>query len=71
MLVAVALVLLLQLLFTYAGPLQLFFESRPVGAREWAAVFAVGIAVLLVVEAETAWLRSRAPARQDAAPAGR
>lgn len=70
MLVAVALVLL-QLLFTYAGPLQLFFESRPVGAREWAAVFAVGIAVLLVVEAETAWLRSRAPARQDAAPAGR
>ena len=68
-LVAVALVLLLQLVFTYAGPLQLFFESRPVGVLDWAAIIAVGLAVLLVVEAEKAWLRSRT--RQDAVAEGR
>jgi magnesium-transporting ATPase (P-type) len=68
-LVAVGLVLLLQLFFTYGGPLQLFFQSRPLGVGDWAAIIAVGLAVLLVVEAEKAWLRSRT--RQDAVAEGR
>jgi magnesium-transporting ATPase (P-type) len=68
-LIAVALVMLLQLGFTYAGPLQLFFESRPVGLPDWAGIGAVGLAVLLLVEAEKALLRSRT--RQDPATTGR
>ncbi|MGE0744221.1 MAG: HAD-IC family P-type ATPase [Rhodospirillales bacterium] len=41
----------LQLLFTYLPPMQAVFDTRPLGAAEWAVAAAVALAVLLTGEA--------------------
>jgi magnesium-transporting ATPase (P-type) len=52
----VALTLLLQAAFTYAPPLRLLFETRPVAIEDMAVVVLIGVALLIVLEAEK-WLR--------------
>jgi magnesium-transporting ATPase (P-type) len=51
-LIAVAVVVALQLVFTYAPPLQALFDSRPVPILSWCLIVLVAVAVLLLVEAE-------------------
>lgn len=56
-LVAIGLVLILQLLFTYAPPMQALFRTAPLDAEIWGLMTAAGLAVFLLVEAEKAVLR--------------
>ena len=58
-LMAVAIVLLFQLLFTYAPPMQVLFNTRNLDALHWLLVAAAGLLVFVVVEMEKAWLRRR------------
>ncbi len=51
-------VLCLQLLFTYAPPFQLLFESTPLRPDSWVLIGAAGVVFLLVVEGEK-WLQQR------------
>lgn len=51
-------VVLLQLLFTYASPLQRLFGNEAVPLRVWPWLFAGGIVFFLVVEAEKLVIRS-------------
>ncbi len=53
----ILLVLLFQLLFTYAPPMQLFFHSGPLSVGAWIRIVAVGGLALVVVELEKAILR--------------
>jgi magnesium-transporting ATPase (P-type) len=54
---ATVVVLVFQLLFTYAPPMQALFDTRGLDPVHWAQIFAVGLGVFLLVEAEKAWLR--------------
>ncbi|WP_448581613.1 HAD-IC family P-type ATPase [Thermaurantiacus sp.] len=56
-LIAVGLVTLAQLLFTYWPPLQQIFTTEPLAFRELAMVVAVGFLLLLAAEAEKAAAR--------------
>jgi magnesium-transporting ATPase (P-type) len=49
---AIALVLLFQLLFTYAPPMQALFDTRPLDALTWVACALVALAIFLIVELE-------------------
>ncbi|MGB7831391.1 MAG: cation transporting ATPase C-terminal domain-containing protein, partial [Xanthobacteraceae bacterium] len=51
-------VVLLQLLFTYAPPLQRLFDTEAVPLRVWPWLFAGGLLFFLVVEAEKLIIRS-------------
>jgi magnesium-transporting ATPase (P-type) len=51
-------VVLLQLLFTYAPPLQQLFGNEAVPLRVWPWLFAGGVVFFLVVEAEKLIIRS-------------
>ncbi len=51
-------ILLLQLLFTYAPPLQLLFDTRGLAAADWAVILVAGFMVFLLVELEK-WIMSR------------
>jgi magnesium-transporting ATPase (P-type) len=51
-LVGVSLVTVAQALLTYWPPLQRLFETRPIGATDLAAIVAVGVALLVVIEIE-------------------
>ncbi|MBV9533400.1 MAG: HAD-IC family P-type ATPase, partial [Bradyrhizobium sp.] len=59
----IAAVVSLQLIFTYAPPLQAMFGTEPIPLWVWPWLFAAGLAFFLVVEAEkfvirsSAWLR--------------
>ncbi|MDN3516326.1 cation-transporting P-type ATPase [Aquisalimonas lutea] len=53
---AIAGIVVLQLLFTYAPPLQLLFGTRPLGVVDWLPVIAAGVAVFLAVELEKSLL---------------
>jgi magnesium-transporting ATPase (P-type) len=53
-LIGVAIVIVAQFAFTYLPPLQAVFDTRPLSLAEGAAVIAVGLALLLVVELEKA-----------------
>ncbi|MBP2293869.1 cation-transporting P-type ATPase [Azospirillum rugosum] len=55
--ISVALMLALQLAFTYAPPLQRVFGTAAVGWTDWAWMAAAAVAVFLVVEAEKALTR--------------
>jgi magnesium-transporting ATPase (P-type) len=55
--IATLIVLLFQLLFTYAPPMQTLFATTGLDALHWLLISAVGLVVFLVVEAEKAWLR--------------
>ena len=58
-LIAVALVLVAQLLFTYWPTMQFLFHAAPIDGLTWLAVVAVGAVVLLAVELEKLVLRRR------------
>lgn len=58
-LISVALVILLQLAFTYAPPLQYLFASAPMDGYAWLRVIGVAFTVFLLVELEKTWLRAR------------
>jgi magnesium-transporting ATPase (P-type) len=51
-LIGVGLVILLQLAFTYAPPLQALFDTRPVGLSDGVAVVGAGVILLAVLEFE-------------------
>jgi magnesium-transporting ATPase (P-type) len=59
-LIAIALVIVLQLLFTYAPPLQALFGTAPLGLDWWALIIGLGVPVLLVVELEKWLIRTHA-----------
>ena len=59
-LIGVSVVVACQLAFTYLPPLQYVFDSRPLALLDGAAVVAVGVAMLIVVEIEKA-IRRRLP----------
>ena len=56
-LIAVAMMVLLQGLFTYAPPLQYLFGTTAIGWDEWVWIFGFGVALFVVVEAEKAVFR--------------
>jgi magnesium-transporting ATPase (P-type) len=57
-LIAIGVVLALQLLFTYAPPMQALFDTRPVSLLSWCLIVMVAVVSLLLVEAEK-WARRR------------
>ena len=54
---SVALVIALQGLFTYWGPMQTLFGTAPLSAGAWAAIAAAAVALFAAVEAEKAIIR--------------
>jgi multisubunit Na+/H+ antiporter MnhB subunit len=48
-LIGVGVVVLLQLAFTYAPPLQALFETRPVGLSDGLAVVGTGVVLLAIL----------------------
>ncbi len=63
-LIAIAVVLLLQMLMTYTAPMQFLFATRAIGLREWAGIVAVGAVVFVLVELEKAIVNRLFPARR-------
>jgi magnesium-transporting ATPase (P-type) len=63
--VAIVLVLVFQLLFTYAPPLQVLFRTRPLDAAMWGEVVAIASIVFFLVEIEK-WAIRRFRARPAA-----
>ena len=57
-LASVATLVMLQVAFTYAPPMQTLFHTRPLGVYALVEVVAVGFSVLVVLEVEK-WLRRR------------
>jgi magnesium-transporting ATPase (P-type) len=57
-LISIGLVIGLQLLFTYAPPLQVLFDTRPVAVSSWSLILLIAAATLVLVEGEK-WLRRR------------
>jgi magnesium-transporting ATPase (P-type) len=51
-------VIILQILFTYAPPLQLLFDNEAIPLRVWPRLFLGGLIFFLVVEAEKMIIRS-------------
>jgi magnesium-transporting ATPase (P-type) len=60
----IAAVVILQLLFTYAPPLQAMFGNEAIPLRIWPWLLAAGLAFFLVVEAEKLVIRLSAPLRR-------
>ncbi|MCC5867462.1 MAG: cation-transporting P-type ATPase [Gammaproteobacteria bacterium] len=58
-LISVAVLLVLQLLFTYAPPMQTLFSTTAIGADEWFRIVAFGVLLYALVETEKAVLRKR------------
>jgi magnesium-transporting ATPase (P-type) len=56
-LLACAVLLVLQALFTYAPPMQTLFQTVPLAPAEWLRIFAFGLFVFLAVEIEKTILR--------------
>jgi magnesium-transporting ATPase (P-type) len=56
-LLAVAAVAVLQLLFTYAPPLQALFETQPLAAGDWLFVLPVAASVIFIVDGAERLLR--------------
>src|SRR5262245_29851160 len=56
-------VAVLQLLFTYAPPLQALFHTEAMPLRLWPPLFIAGLLFFLVVEGEKFVLRTRSPLR--------
>lgn len=62
-------VVILQLLFTYAPPLQALFETEAVPLYVWPWLFLGGLVFFLVVEAEKLVIRSTGAGRGAPTPA--
>ena len=58
-LLAVAVVLVFQLMFTYLPLMQTFFGTAAIGWREWLHILAFGLLLFLLVELEKTVLRRR------------
>jgi magnesium-transporting ATPase (P-type) len=56
--VGIGAVVLLQILFTYAPPLQLIFKTEAIPAQAWPWLFLGGLAFFLLVETEKLIIRS-------------
>jgi cation-transporting P-type ATPase F len=67
-LVGIATIVALQILYTYAPPMNTLFHSAPIDAQDWLAVSGVGAAIWATVGFEK-WLRARR--RGDRGPASR
>ena len=52
-----AVVVLVQLVFTYVEPVQILFDTRPIDATAWLVIGLFGVGVFLAVEAEKALTR--------------
>jgi magnesium-transporting ATPase (P-type) len=61
-------VVILQLLFTYAPPLQALFETEAMPLRLWPPLFVGGLLFFFVVEAEKLILRTRARVTRSSGP---
>jgi magnesium-transporting ATPase (P-type) len=57
--IAMGVLITLQLLFTYAPPLQFLFGTTALGWSEWAIILAFGMVLFVLVELEKAWFRRR------------
>lgn len=51
-LLSIATVALFQLLFVYAGPFQLMFDSRPLDLETWQRIWLLGLGLFIAVELE-------------------
>ncbi len=58
MLLAVGLVIALQIMFTYAGFLQILFDTRPLPAEAWIRLVVVASSVYPLIEFEK-WMMRR------------
>ena len=56
---AIAGLVVLQLLFTYAPPMQTLFGTAAIGLDDWGRILVFGCAVFLVVEIEKGVIRRR------------
>lgn len=56
---AIAVLMIFQLAFTYAGPMQALFDTEAMSIQQWLVVMAVASSVLWLVELEK-WLARRA-----------
>ena len=72
-LLAIAACVVLQLLYTYAPPLQALFGSVGLAPGEWARVLLAGLGLFCVAELESGYVAGSVPGRPDAArsPLGR
>ncbi|MCG5539906.1 MULTISPECIES: cation-transporting P-type ATPase [unclassified Halorhodospira] len=66
--IAIGVLILLQLAFTYAPVMHALFGTTPIGPQDWARILLFGLAVFVIVELEKAVVR-RLPARQPASEA--
>lgn len=58
-LISVAVLLVLQMLFTYSPPMQTLFSTTAIGTGEWLRIVAFGVLLYVLVETEKAILRKR------------
>ena len=56
--ISIALVLLFQLLFTYAPPFQYIFNTQPLALESWIIILGVTFSLLLLVEIEKKLFRN-------------
>ena len=56
-LLAGAFIIVAQLLFTYAAPMQLLFDTRALGADAWLLALLVSLPVIVLAEGHKAWQR--------------
>jgi magnesium-transporting ATPase (P-type) len=64
-LIATALVIVAQLLWTYTGPMQFLFGSAPLALHHWGMIAAAALAIFLIIEIEkTVWRHLRAGRQQ-------
>jgi magnesium-transporting ATPase (P-type) len=68
--IGVGAVVVLQLLFTYAPPLQTLFETEAIPLWVWPWLFVGGLVFFLVVEAEKLIIRNARPAAAGPVTAG-
>ncbi|MEX0430869.1 cation-translocating P-type ATPase [Spiribacter insolitus] len=52
-------IIVAQLLFTYAPPMQLLFDTRALGSAEWLMAVLVSLPIIAVAEGHKAWQRRR------------
>ena len=62
--IGIGAVIVLQIIFTYAPPLQMLFDTEPVPLAVWPPLIAGGLVFFLVVELEKLVIRSSASLRQ-------
>ncbi|RZU98934.1 cation-translocating P-type ATPase [Spiribacter vilamensis] len=56
-LLSIAVIIVAQLAFTYAPPMQVLFDTRPIGASDWLLALVVSLPVVVVAEGHKAWQR--------------